>query len=235
MEEKEKAFNLIYELKALIDVWFDPRKMFQKVLSHKKFWIPIVVIITFSIPQIIVTAKIVHQDRIKYIQMNPKLNDNLKMNALERMKEFNAKKIIIRQSISMIIVMFIALFVVSGLLLFIATLFGGDIRYAETLTIVSYSNYIDWLWGGILKTILTVIKGTGIGVSTGLSMFVSSEPFSPTYRILSNIDFFNIWSYIVIAIGLSYLMKIDLKKGIMISFIVYFIKLGILIIPVFLF
>ncbi len=231
MEEKEKSFDLIYEIKAIFDVWFEPQKMFQKVLLHKKFWIPLIIIFIFAIPQTISTAKILHQDGIKYIQMNQRMNDEAKKLALDKMKDFNSQKLVIRQLISSAVVMPISLFLVSGIILLVATLFGGNLTYISVLTIVSYSSYIDWLWGSAIKTILTLIKGTSIGVSTGLSLFFASEPFSKTYRILSSFDFFNIWSYVLIAIGLSIVMKANLKKCLIIVFVAYIFKVSLMIIP----
>ncbi len=234
MEEKDgikNGFSLSYEFKALIDVLFDPFTLFQNVLKHKKFWIPILVIIMFSAPQLLITNKIHHTDAIKSIELNPKIKPETKDMILKRIEDFNPIKNFLRNFLPLLIFEPLGIVVISGLILFFATLMGGNIRFVEILTITSYASYIDWLWGNIIKTILAIKKGSFLLVSTGLSLFTTPDIFSKTYRILSIFDFFNIWSYIVIGIGLSVLMKINLKKAFLISLIVYVIKIAVSIIP----
>ena len=65
--------------------------------------------------------------------------------------------------------------------------------------------------------VISIVKGDVTNV--GLGLLVNEESVGPkVYSLLSKIDLFSIWFYIVISFGLSKIAKVDMIKSVSIVF-----------------
>jgi hypothetical protein len=218
------------ELLAAVEIIFDPAEILKRAIKLKKYWIPIAIILVVSSAFTIYTAPIQHADQVQFIKNNPKIIQRMSPEQIEKMKEYNPKTFIARVLITLIIMIPLSILFLAAFINWFAQLAEIEISYLVALTITSYASYIDYLWGSIAKNIFALIKGSYFSVSTSLALFVPGlEYTSKTYKILSSFDFFNIWSYILIALGISLLPNGTIKKGAIIAGAIFVIKIIIII------
>ena len=103
------------------------------------------------------------------------------------------------------------------------------------LAALVHASFIDKLLGNAVRTFLILTRKSVMQTSTSLAMlFPKIELTSPAYIILGQIDLFQIWMFGVLAVGLSAVFKVDLRKSLFISYgfwllkSVVFIALGII-------
>ncbi len=213
------------QLLAPLEIIFDPAKVLKKAISLKKYWIPMAIILIVVTIFTFYTAQIQHADQVKMMKNNPKLMERLTPEQKESFMEYNPSKFIPRVLIGIIIVIPLSILILAAFVNWFSQLADIEISYLSALTITSYASYIDLLWGGVIKSIFALMKGTYLAVSTSFTLFVPGlDITSKTYRILSSFDFFNIWSYGLIAVGISLLPRGNIKKGMIIAGSIYIIK-----------
>jgi hypothetical protein len=112
------------------------------------------------------------------------------------------------------ILLFWAIF--TGILLFCGnTIMGGDGKFKKVFSVVAWSSLIG-LVGNILRTLLTVSKGTSQGVSTSLAVMLPTPAWGQKtflYRVLERFDLFAIWELIIWIIGLAVIYRFTTKKS----------------------
>jgi len=105
----------------------------------------------------------------------------------------------------------------SGIFLFAGnTILGGSSRFWTLFSMIGWSSMVGML-GGLLNTVLVLMKKTAHGVTTSLAMLLPTpnvgEKPSALYRLLSQFDLFMIWQVALWIIGLSVLYKITKGKA----------------------
>ena len=121
--------------------------------------------------------------------------------------------------------------IMSVLIWFLANSFGADWDYTKALDLYAYSNVVQVIRSA-LSVIILLIRGIpnimtfkDLNVATGLNLLFSPE--NPRlYALVSGIEVFTIWQFILIAYGVSEITGISRKKAIWISVIIYLVTLG---------
>ncbi|MCK4330558.1 YIP1 family protein [candidate division WOR-3 bacterium] len=97
---------------------------------------------------------------------------------------------------------------------------GKEAGFKKLLSITAYS-YLVTIAGIILKTPLSLIKQSA-EIHTSLllfSPFLKQETFF--YNFFAQIDFFNIWAFILLSIGISVVSEFDRKKSYILVFVTW--------------
>jgi hypothetical protein len=104
---------------------------------------------------------------------------------------------------------FIMAFVLAGIVtLFFSLLSGGEGRYVQYLSVVAHASIISAL-GALLVVPLKLSQGDpAVTLSLGTFAFFLEEGYP--LRVLKMLDLFALWSYAVMALGVT---KIDPKRG----------------------
>ncbi len=219
-------------ISRFLDVFISPSKISEEIKDKPRILEPLIIVLIFVILFTLLTARIQSRDSVEYIKMNPKMAEKIPQDRIEKMENPSQASILVRSFILTPITVLFYLIIFSVLLLFIVKIGGGAGEFKHFFSIALFSSYIDYVLGNGIKTILTLQKGSTIGVSTGISLFFPDIAItSPSYVILSLIDFFSIWSYIVVAIGISRVSRFSLKKAIFISAIIFVLKILVSAIP----
>ena len=121
--------------------------------------------------------------------------------------------------------------IVSTLLWFLTNSFGADWNYIKALDLYAYSNVVQVI-RSVLSVIILLIRGIpnimtfkDLNVATGLNLLFSPE--NPRlYALVSGIEVFTIWQFILIAYGVSEITGISKKKTAWISVTIYLVTLG---------
>ena len=223
---------IVEHVSHIFEIIFSPEKVLKRAIELKKYWIPMAVMMIILSAMTVYVAPIQHSDQIKFIKENPKIMEKLSKEQIKQMEEYNPKVFIPRVLIAVIISIPLMILILGVFVHWFSTLAGIETSFVTSLTLVGYSSYIDMLWGGVVKDVLAVTKGSFLSVSTSFTLlFPSLDIHSKLYRVLSLFDFFNIWSYIVLAIGLSLLPNSNIKKAFTVVVIIYFLKIIIALIP----
>jgi len=113
----------------------------------------------------------------------------------------------------------------SLILLGMGKLSAADGKFKQVFSVFLHGRFIDLGLGGALKFILVLVKKSFIQTSTSLAMFFPKLAVtSPAFIVLSQIDFFGLWAYGVIGMGLAAVFKIELKKGLIFAYLMWLIK-----------
>jgi hypothetical protein len=107
------------------------------------------------------------------------------------------------------IAFFIMAFILAGILtFFFSFLFGDDGRYVQYLSVVAHASVISVL-GALLMVPLRLSQGDpSVTLSLGTFVFFLEDGYP--LRVLKMLDLFAIWSYLVMAIGVT---KIDPRRS----------------------
>ncbi|MFH1764333.1 MAG: YIP1 family protein, partial [Gemmatimonadota bacterium] len=107
------------------------------------------------------------------------------------------------------IAFFIMAFVLAGIVtLFFSFLFGDEGRYVQYLSVVAHASVISAL-GALLLVPLKLSQGDpSVTLSLGTFAFFIEDGYP--LRVLRLLDLFALWSYGVMAIGVT---KIDPRRG----------------------
>lgn len=98
---------------------------------------------------------------------------------------------------------------------------GTEGVYANYFTIVVNASIIDTVFP-LLLGIISILSGIGIAAFSNLANLLALAPNTMAYLIVSQIDIFNIWYLIAVALGIAVFSKISQKKSLFIAGI-YFI------------
>lgn len=219
-----------------LDVFVSPSKISVEIKEKPKILEPLIIVLIFAILFTFLTARIQSKDSVEYIKMNPKMADRIPQDRLESMANPSQTSILLRSFLFSPLTVLFNLLIFSVVLLVIIKIAGGAGEFKNFFSLAFFSSYIDYVLGNGIKTILTLQKGTSIGVSTGLPLFFPDIPIlSPSYIALSAIDFFSLWSYIFVAIAISKISKFSFTKAIIISAIVFVLRILVVVLPSILF
>lgn len=223
-------------ISRFLDVFVSPSKICLEIKERPKIIEPLIIVLIFVILFTFLTARIQSRDSVEYVKMNPKMADRIPQDRLENMANPSQASILIRSFLLSPLTVLFYLLIFSVVLLIIIKIAGGAGEFKNFFSLAFFSSYIDYVLGNGIKTILTLQKGTSIGVSTGISLFFPDIPISSSsYIVLSMIDFFSIWSYIFVAIAISRISKFSFTKAIVISTIVFILRILVVALPSILF
>jgi hypothetical protein len=112
----------------------------------------------------------------------------------------------------------LAVLVVAGVLHFVCSMIlGGQSTFSRTFAVMAYSSMV-LLPGAIVKVPLQLAQKTS-HVYAGLGLLLSAPDASSSfgyrfsYNFLAQVDVFNIWELVLVAIGISVIFKFTRQKS----------------------
>jgi hypothetical protein len=113
----------------------------------------------------------------------------------------------------------------SLIILVIGRLFSSQGNYVHVFSALLHANFVDKLLGNAVRLFLAFSRKSVMQTSTGIALFFPRmESTSTAYIFLSQVDFFQIWLFGILAYGLSFILKIELKKALFISYLFWLLK-----------
>ena len=111
---------------------------------------------------------------------------------------------------------FIVLFILSILYLVFLKIFKAEFEFVNVLNVVGLAMLITAV-GSLISIVISVLKGemSSIGLGLVLSEKAVGEK---VHMLLTKLDVFSIWFYVVVAIGLSRIAKVDMIRSASIVF-----------------
>ncbi|WP_263417079.1 YIP1 family protein [Terriglobus albidus] len=217
------------QVQRVIYTFTAPSKTFTDILHHSRnVLLPILLIIVGSYIFTFSAAKRVGYEGLaeSAIKANPKMEERVQGMTAEQVATLQKQQAI---GMKITVYSFPVVFVIFGALyalLFWGTLnfgFGGEATYGGLFAVVLYSFLV-----GLGKFLLAALM---LWVTDPPEIFTFQDPVGtnlgyyldrhsgPLYALLTSIDIFEIWEFIVLGIGCAIVAKLTIRKGMIAVFI----------------
>jgi hypothetical protein len=111
------------------------------------------------------------------------------------------------------------------LLLILGRFMSTQGTYVQVLAALVHASLIDKVLGNAVRLVLALTRQSLMQTSTSLALlFPKMEVTSTSYIMLTQIDFFQLWMFGILAIGLAAIFKITPKKALVLSYGLWFLK-----------
>uniref|UniRef100_A0A7C4Y6G8 DUF1282 domain-containing protein n=1 Tax=candidate division WOR-3 bacterium TaxID=2052148 RepID=A0A7C4Y6G8_UNCW3 len=204
----------------VINILIEPYKAFQHIKEKDDWWIPFVILCLLLILARIVSFPVISRIMTEFMQGNQEM--------IQR-QQINPVMIRVTGILSIPIVNIITFLFLSLLVYLLTYLFGKNLPFIKSLDLISYASMVDGLKTIIEMIVILVRKNTissfmDMRLKSGLDLFFHLEN-KRLMLLLSKINIFTIWFYVLIALGISYLTGMDKKKSTIIAIITFIISL----------
>lgn len=210
-------------------VFFSPKQT-SAALAEKPVWVDALVILLILIAVFsLLVSPYALKDRLAVTKDSVKLQERLGEERfkqyIERMENPNKTASFIQTAVGMPLMFFIGL-LFSSLILMVMGRFGSTQgTYRQVLAALVHANFVDKFLGNAVRLLLIFLRKSTMQASTGLAfLFPKMEAASPAYVILSQVDFFQIWMFGIVGYAISSIFKVNLKKGLFISYSFWLLK-----------
>ena len=196
----------------MIAVFFKPQQLFATMPAKSKWWVPVLLT---TIVSLVTTWLALPKLKEMMLAAMP-ANTSIAAGQLDTIVRIQSISVIAMSAASVII----GVFIMAALYYFLCVVSGGEGKYKQALTIVSYVGLIGALSLIFRTVLLCVIPGAKFDQSfTSLALLLPMDaPKTWLSTILSSVDLFSIWTLIVTAIGLKTMYRMKGKKAWVIVF-----------------
>ena len=216
-------------LKRLTGVFSDPRRTFA-ALAEKPVWADVLIIVLIAlVAYVLVVTPYSRHEQAQMIKESVKLKERMgeeRFNQYVQGLEAPPTTWQVIQTVGGAPLVFLLAMLLQGLALIVFARFvSTQGTFKQVFASLIHANLIYALAGNGVRLILTLTRKSVMQVSTGLPLlFPKMEVTSTPYIVLSQVDFFQIWVFGVLAFGLAAAFKIDVKKALFLSYAVWFLK-----------
>jgi hypothetical protein len=210
-------------------IFFNP-KVTLKAISEKPIWIDalIILLIAWALFNYITTPYL-QKDTLQLLQSSDKLQERMgedRFNEMIKRTKNPTKTSVLLSNLLYKPGGLLVGFLFSSLIIFaISRMFSTEGNYKQVLAALLHANFIDKILGNALRLVLILTRKSFMQTTTSLALFFPKlEITSPTFIILSQVDFFQLWLFGVLGYGLSFIFKIELKKALILSYSFWVLK-----------
>ena len=217
--------------KRLEGVFFAPKQM-MTALAEKPVWVDVLVLIMIVLAVYsLVVAPYAKQEQVQMLKDSVKLKERIGADAFNQYIADQEKPPttwkMIQTAGGAPLLFIIAMLIQGALFMGFGRMVSTGGTFKQVFSALVHANLIGGVLGVAVRLILNLTKKSVMQVSTGLPiLFPKMEVTSKAYIILSQVDFFQIWVFAVIALGLAAIFKISRGKALTISYVVWLLKAG---------
>jgi len=215
--------------KRIEGVFFNPRPVFDG-LAAKPAWVDaLIVVLVALIAFNLVVAPYMQKDQLRLMKDNSVLKERVGAERydqmIQNMENPSARSRIIQTFVTTPLFYLIALLLQALILLILSRFISSQGTYAQVLSALLHASLVDKLFGNAVRMVLALTRKSLMQTSTSLALlFPKMEVTSTSYIMLSQVDFFQLWLFGILAFGLAAVFKIELKKALFFSYGVWFLK-----------
>ncbi len=225
-ENNGNEFQQLSPGEAITGVFTEPGETFETIAStpRKNYWIlPVLISVVLSLAATFLfmrDAQLVDSvmDKQK-AKLSEQFDKNVKEGKMSREDANKALEGISSESTffkiagygGAVLGPFIILFLLSVIYMVILKISKAEFDFGNILNVVGLSTLIATI-GSLLSMVVSILTGKISGIGLGL-LFNEESIGAQMYSILSKADVFQIWFYVVIALGLSKVARIGFGKS----------------------
>jgi len=216
-------------LKRIQGVFFEPRPTFEG-LAAKPAWIDTLVVILLALIAFnLVVAPYMQRDQLALMKDNAALKERLGEDSfakmIERTENPSPASRIMQTFVITPLYTIVAILLQSLFLLILGRFLSTQGTYVQVLSALVHASLIDKLLGNAVRLVLALLRGSLMQTSTSLALFFPNlEVTSTLYIVLTQVDIFQLWMFGVLAFGLAAILKIGIKKALVLSYGLWFLK-----------
>ncbi len=195
---------------SLLQVFFSPRELFSRVDAKPDWVLPFVTVTAVTLVlTLVLLPTVIRPYTMEKLESGLRGTDEQQ----ERIREIVGGPILYISSIASALFLTPAkLLIIAGVYTLIILPAPGEGKYRKMLSVTSYSALISILGGVVGGATMMAKKSLEISLSLSLFFpFVERSCF--LFRLLSQMNFFTIWSLVVFGIGLSVVGRMSVKKS----------------------
>lgn len=226
MSAKEPKMTLGNRLQG---VFFNPTPTMKAVAERSK-WLDALILVLVAVAVFAyVAAPYSAKDQLKMMKDNVKMKDRLgedryneMIASLENPSPTRSK---VMSLVGAPLIQAVGFLIGAVLMLIIGRLVSTEGAFAPVFAVIVHANFIDKILGGGVRALLYTMRKSVMEATTSLAILVPKAEFTSTpYIFLSQVDFFQIWMYGVIGLGLAQVFKVSPKKGFTVAYAYWAIK-----------
>lgn len=210
-------------------IFFSPQPTL-KGISEKPVWVDALIVLLVLIGLFsFLTAPYLQKDTLQIMKGNLRMQERLGEENFNRMierLENPSQSMVILQTFGIIPISFLVGLLFSSLIILVMGRFTStEGKYVQVFSVLLHANFVDKILGNALRLILILTRKSVMQTTTSLALFFPRlEVTSSAYLVLTQLDFFQLWLFGILAFGLSRIFKTELKKALVISYIFWFLK-----------
>ena len=210
-----------------VGTFFDPGKTF-KALAGRPVWLDALVILLILISLYsYITIPVAQKDSLQMMEDNAaKLKEKWGEEGfnryMDRIKNSNpALSAFLITPLTYLIGFLFSALIILG----IGRLTATQGNYVQVFSLLVHANFVDKFLGNALRLFLVSSRQSVFQTSTGLAVFFPSlEITSTAYAVLNQVDFFQLWLFGILGIGLASVFKVSVRKALIISYGFWLLK-----------
>jgi hypothetical protein len=216
-------------IERLTGVFASPRRTFSAV-AEKPVWGDVLIVILIALAvYATVVAPYAQHEQVQMLKDSAKLKERM---GQERFNQYIADQEkpatpwkMVQTAGGAPLIFVLSMLVQAAALMVLGRFVSTQGTFKQVFASLIHANLIYALAGNGVRMILSLMRRSVMQVSTGLPLlFPKMEVTSTPYLILAQVDFFQLWVFGVLAFGLAAAFKIDLKKALVLSYAVWFLK-----------
>jgi hypothetical protein len=210
-------------------VFFSPRPTFEG-LAAKPVWIDtLIVVLVALIAFNFIVYPILQQDQLGLLKDNTALKERMGEDSfnkmIERTEHPSPAYKIVQTFVTAPLFYLAAILLQSLILLILGRFLSTQGSYVQVLAALVHASVIDKLLGNAVRLGLAEMRHSLMQTSTSLALlFPKMELTSTSYIMLTQVDFFQLWMFGVLAFGLAAIFKMPAKKALLMSYGVWLLK-----------
>jgi hypothetical protein len=210
-------------------IFFNPRRTFDG-LAARPVWIDALVVVLLALIAFnLAVLPYAQKDNLSLIKDNAalreRMGEDIYAKLMDRAEHPSRSDQIVKLFVTTPLFYLAGLLLQSLLLLILGRFVSTQGTYVQALSALVHASLIDKLLGNGIRLVLSLSRGSVMQTSTSLALlFPRLEATSTSYIMLAQIDFFQLWLFGVLAIGLSSIFKIAPRKALVISYGVWVLK-----------
>ena len=216
-------------LKRLEGVFFSPRPTFEALAAKPKWIDALAVILIALIAFTFLVTPYMQKDQLALMKDNTVLKERMGAERydqmIQRMENPTPASRVVQTFLTTPLFYLAALLLQALILLILGRFFSSQGNYVMVLSALLHANLIDKLFGNAVRLVLALTRKSVMQTSTNLTiLFPQMEVTSTSFVLLAQVDFFQLWLFGVLAFGLAAAFKIELKKALVLSYGLWFLK-----------
>ena len=210
-------------------VFFSPKRTFEG-LAKRPVWVDTLVLVLVALVAfMVIVAPYMQKDQLSLLKDNTPLRERMGEDSynkmIERTEHPSPSYRIVQTFVTTPLFFLAAVLLQALILLILGRMMSTKGTYVQVLSALVHASLIDKLLGNAVRLALAVSRGSVMQTSTSLALLFPHMPLTSTsYLILTQIDFFQLWMFGVLAYGLAAAFKIPNEKALRVSYGVWALK-----------
>jgi len=195
-------------------IYYQPAKVFEQLKPKTLWWVPLIIVLVVSTGAMFISRPIVIPEIMSQMAQNPDIPSESLPQVQERIQNplYSLLGVLVGMPLAWVAI---------GLVFWgIFSMLGGKSSFGPMFAATAWASMIS-IPGSLIKVPLMFIMDTA-KVHTSLALLLPTDMDSTyIFRLLAQIDFFTIWTVVVMALGYSAFTGVDRKKSLWAVFIVW--------------